>query len=197
MVTVLAVADQVSDLLYDGFEPERWRDIDLVLSCGDLPPEYLDFLATELCVPVVYVRGNHDCAYEPERYEGLVNAHSKIVVEAGLRIAGFEGSRRYNKGGCQLTEAEMRRIVALSRLKALRRGTPDIVLTHAPPAGIHDADDRAHQGFEAFNTAVAAWHPQYLIHGHTHAYSGKQLATTVNGTTVVNAYPYLSLEVRP
>lgn len=195
MVTVLAVADQVSELLYDRFDPERWRGVNLILSCGDLPPEYLDFLATELAVPVVYVRGNHDCAYEPERYDGLENAHGTIVKEAGLRIAGFEGSRRYNRGGCQYTEGEMRRTLWLARLRALRRGAPDVILTHAPPAGIHDAEDPCHHGFEAFNEAVAAWHPKYLIHGHTHAYAGKQLATTLNGTTLVNAFPYTVLDL--
>jgi len=31
-----------------------------VLSCGDLPPYYLEFLVTVLDVPLFDVRGNHD-----------------------------------------------------------------------------------------------------------------------------------------
>src|SRR5438309_7445230 len=96
--TILAIADRVSETLYDHFRPERWRDVDLVLSCGDLPPEYLDFLCTTLNVPIFYVRGNHDGGYRSDRYDGCVNVHGRIVSWKGILIAGFEGSYRYNYG---------------------------------------------------------------------------------------------------
>jgi len=79
-LTVLAIADAVSTLLYDYFDPDRWRDVDLVLSAGDLPPEYLDFLCTNLGVPVLYVRGNHDGHFEAQRYDGCLNVHGRHVV---------------------------------------------------------------------------------------------------------------------
>src|SRR2546421_62312 len=97
-LTVLAVADEVSTALYDHFEPSRWRNIDLILSCGDLPPTYLDFLASSLDVPLFYVRGNHDGKYRQSEYPGGGNLHGRVVTCQGIRLAGFEGSPRYNRG---------------------------------------------------------------------------------------------------
>ena len=38
---------------------------DLVLSCGDLPFDYLEYLVSRLDVPVFYVPGNHDLGLKP------------------------------------------------------------------------------------------------------------------------------------
>jgi predicted phosphodiesterase len=193
-LTVLAVADEVSPVLYDHFDARRWKDVDLVISCGDLSPDYLDFLGTRLSVPVFYVRGNHDGAYPRSEYEVGQDLHGRIVEYRGLKLAGFEGCRRYNHGFCQYTEGEMRRIVRRSRLRTLGRSSPDIVVTHAPPAGYHDGADPCHKGFDCFTRIIETWKPAYLLHGHTHAYDRKQAVTIVNGTTVVNVYPYYVFE---
>src|SRR5690348_15321083 len=94
-LTILTVADQVSPWLYDYFNPDKWRHLDLIVSCGDLPPDYLDFLVSRLDVPLLYVRGNHDGGYRSTQFQGMTNLHGRIVTCRGLRIAGFEGSRRY------------------------------------------------------------------------------------------------------
>ena len=47
-MNIMIFADQESKLLYEYYDPERMKDIDLIISCGDLPPEYLTFFAT-LC----------------------------------------------------------------------------------------------------------------------------------------------------
>jgi predicted phosphodiesterase len=194
-LTVLAITDEVSRSLYDAFDCERWRAVDLIVSCGDLPPEYLDFLVSSLDVPVFYVRGNHDGAYRASRYDGTQNIHGKIVQYRGIRIAGFEGSREYNHGPVQYSERQMKMIVQRARLQSLYKGVPNIVITHAPPAGPHSGDDRCHGGFEAFNTAIRAWQPSVLVHGHMHAYNGAQIPYTVGKTIVMNAYPHVLFEV--
>ena len=43
---ILAIADQESRYLWDDFSKEKLSEIDLILSCGDLSPLYLSFLAT-------------------------------------------------------------------------------------------------------------------------------------------------------
>lgn len=194
-LTVLAIADEVAPLLHDHFRPERWRGVDLVLSCGDLPPEYLDLFCTSLSVPVFYVRGNHDASYQHERYDGYENLHGRIVTYQGLRLAGFEGCQRYNQGRYQYTEREMGAVVRRVKRQALRHGTPDIILTHAPPAGCHDGDDLCHRGFDCFTSAIETWQPAYLVHGHTHAYYGQQKVSTVQQTSVINAFPYRVFEI--
>jgi len=72
----------------------------------------------------------------------------------------------------------------------------DILITHAPPFGIHDGKDLCHTGFRAFLTFMDRYKTQYLIHGHSHVYNRMQPATTqYRDTVVVNAHPYRILEI--
>ena len=57
---ILAIADVESKYLWDYFEKSKLEGIDLIISCGDLDPRYLSFLATFTSAPVLYVHGNHD-----------------------------------------------------------------------------------------------------------------------------------------
>ncbi|HCO48411.1 MAG TPA: hypothetical protein DIT55_02830, partial [Spirochaetaceae bacterium] len=57
---VLCVADEVDLLVYSSSIRERFGDIDLILSAGDLPGEYLGFIASMLNKPMISVAGNHD-----------------------------------------------------------------------------------------------------------------------------------------
>jgi predicted phosphodiesterase len=194
-LSVLAVADEVSPLLYDHLDPPRWHGIDCIVSCGDLPPDYLDFLGTKLGAPVFYVRGNHDGAYPKSDYEVGQDLHGRIVEYRAIRMAGFEGSRRYNHGSPQYTDREMGRFVRRERFAAFRGGAPDLVVTHAPPAGLHDGQDVCHRGFESFNRLIEVWKPAFFIHGHSHAYDRKPRVTVVGRTTIINVFPYHRFEV--
>jgi hypothetical protein len=40
----------------------------------------------------------------------------------------------------------------------------DVLITHAPPEGIHDGSG-AHAGFRAFRWLIDRFPPRYLIHG--------------------------------
>ena len=68
---ILAIADQESSYLWDHFEKSKLEGIDLIISCGDLNPNYLSFLATFTSAPVLYVHGNHDERYNPVSYTHL------------------------------------------------------------------------------------------------------------------------------
>jgi predicted phosphodiesterase len=57
---ILAVSDRVVDQLYSSRVSKNYPDIDLLISCGDLPFYYLEFLVSALDAPMVYVLGNHD-----------------------------------------------------------------------------------------------------------------------------------------
>ena len=52
-MNILVLADHESRILYDFYNPERLKDIDLIISCGDLDPEYLSFFVT-LCPCLLY-----------------------------------------------------------------------------------------------------------------------------------------------
>jgi Icc-related predicted phosphoesterase len=204
---ILALSDQVVEQLYCPSVKERFGDVDLVVGCGDLPAYYLEFIVSMLNVPLIHVPGNHDpaspareSALDPHRCAG--NIDGSVVEERGLLIAGLGGSIRYRPGGVnQYTPGEMtRRILAMTpRLlwNRVRRGRfLDILVTHAPPRGIHDAADPAHVGFAPFNRFIARFRPRYLLHGHSHVYRRDAVTSTrVGQTTVVNVYPYRVIDI--
>ena len=43
---ILVLSDQESKFLYEYYTPEKVKDIDLIISCGDLRANYLTFFAT-------------------------------------------------------------------------------------------------------------------------------------------------------
>lgn len=209
---ILAISDQVVDHLYTPSVRERFADVDLVVGCGDLPYYYLEYIVSMLNVPLVHVPGNHDLppsAFQPDDpggcthiAEGCGNIDGVVMEEQGLLLAGLGGSIRYRPDGVhQYTQGEMaRRIMSLTPrlwLNRLRHGRfLDILVTHSPPRGIHDAEDPAHVGFEAFNRFMARFRPRYLLHGHTHIWRRDTVITTrVGSTSVLNVCPYRMIEM--
>lgn len=133
---ILAVADIPDRLLYDNFNPDRWRSqVDLILACGDLDGSYLDFLVSVLNVPLYYVAGNHDTAFREDPPAGCENLDGRVVTVGGLRIAGIAGSMQYNAGSdeYQYTEQQMKWRMRRLCYKAWRAGGVDIVISHAAP----------------------------------------------------------------
>ena len=187
---ILALSDEESMALYDYYIPGRLKDYDLIISCGDLKPQYLSFLVTMTRVPLLYVHGNHDTRYEKFPPEGCDCIDDKLVVYKGLRILGLGGSRRYSPGAHQYTESEMRWRIFKLKWKIFKHGGVDVVVSHAPLEGVGDADDYAHRGFAAFLKFVDKYHPKYWLHGHVHMnYSADNVRIReYNGTTVINAY---------
>ena len=196
---ILAVADEEVMSLWDHYVPGRLKEYDLILSCGDLHAAYLSFLVTMGRAPVLYVHGNHDIGYKINPPEGCDCIDGKIVVCRGLRILGLGGCMRYRPGEHQYSEKEMAK-----RIRKLRRdiellGGVDIVVTHAPPSGVGDGDDLAHQGFESLLELIDRYHPVYLLHGHVHLRYGIALQREheYHGTKVINVCQSYVVEMEP
>jgi Icc-related predicted phosphoesterase len=187
---ILLVSDVEDPYLWDSFESDRYRDVDLVISCGDLKPEYLSFLVTMIHAPLLYVPGNHDGCYENNPPEGCENIDGRLITVKGLRILGFGGSHFYNHGPNQYTQKEMNHRVAHLRWSLLRSRGFDILVSHAPAQGVGDANDPCHTGFTAFRELMDRHHPRYFIHGHQHLNYGANRSglTTYGTTTVINAF---------
>jgi Icc-related predicted phosphoesterase len=194
---VLTVSDRIEPVLYDQFDRRQFEGVDLILACGDLPPEYLSFLAARLGVPLYYVRGNHDLRYEARVPPGCVNLSADLVQFSGKNILGLEGSYWYSGGPHQYTETQMRWRIQQLRPRIWWKGGVDIIMTHAPPRHIHDAEDRCHRGFKSFRWLIDKYSPQYFIHGHIHAHftDPSQRITTVSHTKVINTYGYHVFDV--
>ena len=165
---ILALSDEECPAFWDHYQPGRLKEYDLIISCGDLNPKYLSFVVTMARAPVMYVHGNHDTSYDRIPPEGCDCIDDQLVVYNGLRILGLGGSYRYRPGSHQYSEKEMRRRIAKLRWKLWRHKGVDIVVTHAPPRGYGDAEDRAHRGFEALLDLIDKYNPKYLLHGHIH-----------------------------
>ena len=141
---ILLVADYEMRELWDYWEAagkRRTEGVELILSAGDIKPQYLEFLVTMLNVPCLYVRGNHDGYYDVQPPRGCIDINGKIcelripwaaseasegdaaglpgAADTGvriLRVAGLGGSMRYHDGLDMYTEREMAR-----RVRSLKR----------------------------------------------------------------------------
>ena len=189
---ILAISDEESPYFWDYFEKKKLRDIDLILSAGDLRAEYLSFLVTMSHAPVLYVPGNHDTHYRKRPPEGCICIDDRLYVHEGIRILGLGGSMNYNGGFYQYEEREMRRRLRRLRLPLLYHGGIDILLTHAPARHINDCDDLPHRGFETFCRIMDRWHPRYFVHGHVHKTYGRDFHRydRYRKTEIINAYEY-------
>ncbi len=194
---ILALADVESAALWDYFNPERLKDIDVILSCGDLDPRYLSFLATFFSGPVLYVHGNHDGFYDRIPPEGCICIEDQVYEYNGVRFLGLGGSMRYKPGPFQYTQLEMNlRIIKLWLPLKIHRGF-DVLVAHAPAKGLGDGEDLPHAGFKGFLTLMEAYRPAFMVHGHVHL-SYNPLARRVNRfreTTVINAYEKYVFEI--
>jgi hypothetical protein len=207
-VKILAIADEVSPIIYSENFPKNLPPFDLVLSAGDMPGYLLEFVATKVQVPVLYVLGNHGDGYlrDPEGKKhlpgGCVNVHGRVLEVGGLIVAGFEGSARYRPGAHQYGEAEMSMMTYRLAPKLLfnkwRYGRAvDVLLSHAPPKGPHEGDDYPHRGFPAFNRFAARWRPKLHVHGHVHLQGANapREYLSLEGVRVVNGYDFTLIDL--
>ncbi|MGE5376684.1 MAG: metallophosphoesterase family protein [Bacteroidota bacterium] len=204
---ILAVSDEVVERLYTLCNNGHFKDVQLILGCGDLPYPYLENILTLLNLPLFYVPGNHDPTYNREnslaRVEGGCNIDLRIIRHNKFLIGGFGGSIRYRPDGTNQytqTQAFLRAYNMLPRLLLNRMNygrALDILITHSPPFGIHDEDSHAHQGLKAINWLLRVARPRYHIHGHTH-FQRRNISsseTDLGITRIINIFPYKVLDV--
>lgn len=205
---MLALSDAIARLLYQPRVKALVGNIDLLLSCGDLPYSYLEFLVMNLDPGhAFYVHGNHDeceecCDGELAAPGGVQNLDRRVarLGDTGLLIAGMEGCVRYRPDApYQVSQQQMAARVRGLALRLLwnraRYGRYlDIFIAHAPAAGIHDGPDAAHVGFRAFLTLLRRFRPRLFLHGHKHIYGPQVWQTRYEATDVVNVYPFRLIE---
>lgn len=216
MVRILAVADEVAESLFS----QRLLSIraDLVLGAGDLPWGYLEFICSMIDAPMLFVPGNHDPEVPSSRPSrtglhlvagmptadprphGARNIDLDVVDVAGLRIAGLGGCVRYRPGPNMYTQREYVKLGTelVRKARRLRRREPgpvDILLTHAPPRGLGDEEDRPHHGIAALHDVIAELQPRWHLHGHIHPYGQKMPDRSLGATTVRNVIPYRVMKI--
>lgn len=215
---ILCIADHVDPLVYSNSIKERFNSVDLIVSAGDLPMDYLGFIVSSLNKPLYFVFGNHNLKYlgtfnkkfekpftplgQEEMTFGSTYTGFKVLRDKkhDLIIMGLGGCKRYNKSENQYTEFQMYlqiiKLIPKLVLNRIFRGRYlDILLTHAAPKGIHDKEDKCHIGFESFKWFMRKFRPKYLLHGHIHLYNiNEKRVTDYYNTRVINVYDHYVLD---
>ena len=205
---ILSLSDVVDPILYSPALIRRCGKVDLLISCGDIPMDYLEYVSSMLSIPLYYVHGNHvrdkDIGHRQDEfhYVGGTNLHMNIIKHpSGALLAGIEGCLRYRPGPYLYTQTEMW-FMAFSLVPGLMRNKIkygrylDVLVTHAPAWHIHDEDDLPHQGIRAFNWLVKVFQPTFHLHGHVHVYRPDIITETqVGKTRIINTYGYKLLNL--
>ena len=215
---ILCVADTIAPLVYSSHIKERFGDVDMIIGAGDLPMEYLEFIASSLNKPVLFVFGNHNLKklhyfrkgqssmFEnqiesgpiPDSF-GSIHIDNTVLRVKGLLVGGLGGSIRYNNGENQFTEFQMYfkvlRMIPRMLWNRIRYGRfIDILVAHSAPFGINDKDDPCHRGFKVFLWFMETFKTRYLLHGHIHLYDQNAVReTSFAGTKIINVYDYYRL----
>jgi Icc-related predicted phosphoesterase len=221
---ILAVSDEPSRsleaLIAD--KPGHYKDIDVVVSCGDLSDEYLEYVVEGIKREFYFITGNHPLKVskdylEPQNFTfpaggikyiaGEADLHGRIELFKNYILVGFGGSMWYNGEENQFTEKEMAKVVKAAERKIrwyrlqdkLFRRQPRevIVISHAPIAGVHDQPDRAHRGFKCFEGFIKNISPLLWLHGHIHMVNQyTNQISLVGSTTVVNVFGCKVLDIK-
>ncbi len=193
---ILVVSDIENKYIWDFFDKTKFKDIECVISCGDLKSSYLSFLVTMLAVPVFYVHGNHDKNYLKQPPEGCDCIEDTVINFRGVRIAGLGGSMEYTGGPFQYTEDKMKKRV--KKLIKLSKSPIDILVTHSPTFGLGDEPtSHCHMGFKSFQTVYDELKPSHHLYGHIHFTYTRNAKRKIehNSTILINGYDYYILEI--
>ncbi|MCF6334346.1 MAG: metallophosphoesterase [Spirochaetales bacterium] len=218
---ILCISDKVDPLIYSNNVKKRFNDIDMILSGGDLDLKYYGFIVSSLNKPLLFIFGNHNLKLL-SRYRKSNNTHhygsnhsiqnlyssfgstyigDRVRNVESILVAGLGGSNNYNNGPNQFTEFEMTlKIIKLLPVLLFNRIFKgrwlDILLTHTPPRGLGDKNDRCHQGFRIFRTFLKFFKPQYMLHGHIHLYDlNAEREINFLNTKIINIYEHYILNI--
>jgi hypothetical protein len=205
---ILALADEVDGSLESPETRTQLMPLDLIVGCGDLPVDYLRFVADAFAtVPLAYVRGNHDVGGEwgtgtattIHLPEPLVDG--RPWTDGQLTVVGFSGIPRVGGNGLQVSSlARLQQVIgAWLRLGWGRGNAPVLMVSHVAPRGINDGPDRVHRGSRGLRWLAARLHPPLWLHGHTTLVTRRFEDRSVHrdGTLFYNAFGANLVELVP
>lgn len=192
IMKILLISDKTAPALYEHFNLEKFENIEMVVSCGDLPIDYMEFIISMLNVPCYFVPGNHDTGLKAKPPPGWISLDGKVTNYNGITIMGLGGSMKYKQGPNQYTEFEMKaRFLRMKPKIWYHKNKIDIIVTHSPAVGLGDLNDFPHSGFKIFRKIIEQYQPKYLLHGHTHLnYSRQPRQINYGSTEIINGYQY-------
>jgi Icc-related predicted phosphoesterase len=201
-IRFLVASDDPDPALRHAVNREALGQLDGILGCGDLEPEWLDFLAESFHTPLVYVRGNHDRDGQWRERPLIVPAWldaGRIERLAGIPIVGLEWPGVDDAGNRRRPWLAWRQVFGIARRVMMARlwKAPIVVISHVPPVGVGDANDAYHVGFDAYRWLLDRLAPPIWLHGHTTTASVTRLVEQSGPTVVANATGALLVELTP
>jgi Icc-related predicted phosphoesterase len=204
-IRILAVSDAVDPALDHAVNRDAIGRVDVIVGCGDLEPSYLGFLADAFCVPVAFVRGNHD---RGEAWERIGNGapqplESGRLVEVGgitvlpMEWPGIDGRRAAKRDERRAWLDTLRAERSLLRRSLGGRSGAVMVISHVPPRGVGDAADPYHVGFAGYRWLLERHHPPVWLHGHTTLASVTDWRARFGSSTVANVTGAIVVELAP
>lgn len=206
-VRLLAVSDAIDPALEHEVNRRSIGQIDGIVGCGDLEPDYLGFLGDAFHVPVAYVRGNHDRGGQWDaaavRDAPRPLPSGRLTRIGGVTVAPFEwpgvdGDRAALRDERRAWWDVFRATRQLLLRRLRRDGTPVLVLSHAPPRGVGDSEaDPYHLGYGAYRWLLDRLRPPLWLHGHVTPASVRDWRDACGPTTVANVTGAVLVELVP
>lgn len=205
-VRLLAVSDTIDPALEHEVNRASIGQIDGIVGCGDLEPDYLGFLGDAFHVPVAYVRGNHDRGgqWSHEVRDAPRPLPSGRLAEiGGVTVAPFEWPGVDGERAALRDERrawwDVLRATGHLLVRRLRRARgPVLVVSHAPPRGVGDSEaDPYHLGYNAYRWLLDRLRPPLWLHGHVTPASVRDWRDASGPTTVANVTGAVLVELVP
>jgi hypothetical protein len=200
-IRLLAVSDEIDPSLWGHLDREALGPLDLLVSSGDLPPDYLSYLEGSLRVPFVFVTGNHDLdtawAHEADRLLPWRKSGARLTESAGVSIALLDWPGTDKIRTRSQDWITWRQVLGLWLAVLLGARRPDIVVSHVAPDQVLDLRDLYHRSFPAYRWLARRVRPALWLHGHTTPASVPERVTHLGPTTSVNVTGAYLIEVQP
>jgi hypothetical protein len=200
-IRLLAVSDEIDASLWGHLDREALGPLDLLVSSGDLSPDYLSYLDDSLRVPFVFVKGNHDLeeawAREADRLLPEHKSGAQLTEAAGLSIALLDWPGPDKIRTRSQDRITWRQVLGLWLAVRLGARPPDLVVSHVAPDEALDPRDLYHRSFPAYRWLARRLRPAVWLHGHTTPASVPDRVTHLGPTTSVNVTGAYLIELEP
>lgn len=185
MIKIIAVSDIEINLKNSDNEY-----FDILISCGDLSPGYLDYLANEFRTPItIMVHGNHDKKYYKNEieYENIVSfseifkgcliinsgiLNLKKYINKDLIISGYSGALSYGSKPFHFKEKDVNQLKRKIKRKLFfeKKKNIDIFISHTAPyiEKTISKYDRFHEPSKNFGKIYENYFPLLWLYGHIH-----------------------------
>lgn len=196
---LLAVSDRPDPALEYQANRDQLGRVDLVVGCGDLEPDYLGMLGDAFCVPIAFVRGNHDAGLgwsEGRHRLPDALADGRVEHHGGLALAGLSWPSWERGRASRDDAAAWFQVLRLGMFRAGRASSEVIVVSHVPPLGAgDDPSDPFHSGFAAYRWLAQRLKPRLWLHGHTTTATVNDWRDRLGSTTLVNVTGAVLIEL--